>query len=492
MPAKRPPNVLIIMSDQHHPRFLGGVHPFLQTPAMDALAARGTRFSSAYCSFPLCCPSRMSFMSGRYASRVNCNDNLAQLASDVPTFAHGFLASDYNTLLCGRMHFVGEDQRHGFETRLVSDVTTAYVNVDWALRPVLGDFVDTPGYSRQGLLKSGPGNTGYHDYDRAVCDNAVRWLRERGDQQAERPFMMVVGFASPHCPFIAPPEDYELYDKLVAEADLPDPHLDKVHPLILEQRRMARIDDEPAVPKAAQRRARVAYLGLCTFLDRLVGNITGALAQAGLAEDTIVVYTSDHGEQLGEHGLWWKTTFYEGSVGVPLIMAGPGVPAGKVCGKNVSVMDIGPTVLDMAGAAALPDTDGRSFRCLLGGDEAAWDDEVIAECISAWAKPPAMRMVKRGPWKYCHYHGGAAQLFNLAVDPDELCDRVADPACAEIVAQLRARALRDWDGGAIERQLKVREREVALIREWHKRVKPAEPDPLWFGSPPQNWADMTR
>jgi choline-sulfatase len=314
MPDKRPPNVLLIMSDQHHPRFLGGVHPFLKTPAMDTLAAKGTRFSSAYCSFPLCCPSRMSFMSGRYASRVSCNDNLSQLASDVPTFAHGFLAADYNTVLCGRMHFVGEDQRHGFEKRIIGDVTTSFVNVDWALRPILGDLVDTPGYSRQALLKSGPGNTGYHDYDRAVCEKAVRWLGERGAQKSERPFMMVVGFAAPHCPFIAPPEDYALYDKLITEADLPEPHLDRVHPANLAQRAMARIDDEPPVPRSAQRRARVAYHGLCTFLDRLVGKITGALAESGMADETIVVYTSDHGEQLGEHGLWWKTTFYEGSV----------------------------------------------------------------------------------------------------------------------------------------------------------------------------------
>lgn len=489
MPPSDRPNILLVMSDQHHPRFMGCAGDSLvRTPAMDRLARRGLRFANTSCSFPLCGPSRMSFMTARQASRVDCIDNLAQLSSDIPTFAHGFVAAGYQTILSGRMHFVGVDQRHGFEQRLISDVTTAFVNLDWQLKDILCDLVDTPGYGRPSLIKSGAGRSGYHDYDEAVTKKTVEWLEARPRSVAEgerRPFMMVVGFAAPHCPFVAPPEDYALYDHRIAEADLPDPRLDLLHPALRCQRDFL---DDPPVPKAAQRRTRAAYYGLCTFLDRQLGQIIDALERTGQAENTIVVYTSDHGEQLGEHGLWWKTTFYEGSVGVPLLLAGPGaLAAGRVISQNVSLMDLGPTLLDLVGAAPLPSTDGRSFRCLIDGNPAAWPDEALAECINAFQTGPVMRMVRRGPWKFNYYHGYDPQLFNLSEDPGEFRDRAGDPACRAILESLRARALEDWDPERITRRLQLRLQEIPLMREWLRRATPREPDPLWYTTPRENW-----
>lgn len=427
-------------------------------------------------------------MTGREAGRINCIDNLAQLSSDIPTFAHGFLAAGYETILSGRMHFVGHDQRHGFERRIVSDVTTAYVNLDWQLKDILGDLVDTPGYGRASLIKSGPGRTGYHSFDEAVTKATVEWLGARAGRgktagEDQRPFMMVVGYAAPHCPFVAPPEDYALYGDRISEADLPDPRLDLLHPALREQRQHLE-----AVPKAAERRTRAAYYGLCTFLDRQLGQIVDALERTGLAGNTIVVYTSDHGEQLGEHGLWWKTTFYEGSVGVPLLIAGPGpLSGGCVIPRNVSLMDLGPTLLDLVGAAPLPDTDGRSFRCLIDGNSGAWSDEVVAECISAFQTPPAMRMVRRGPWKLNYYHGYKPELFNLAEDPGEFNDRAGDLGCKVVREALLARALDGWDPERIEHQRQLRRLEAPLIREWIQRTSPPEPDQLWYSTPRENW-----
>jgi choline-sulfatase len=389
------------------------------------------------------------------------------------------------------MHFVGQDQRHGFERRLISDCTTAFVNLDWQLQPILGDLVDTPGYHRNGLLKSGAGHTGYHEYDKAVCQATVDWLKARGRAGGEaRPFMMVAGFTAPHCPFVAPLEDYDLYNGRITEADLPDPHLELLHPALRQQRTGAFLEDPEPVPRSAERRARVAYYSLCTFLDRQLGRILDALESSGLAENTIVVYTSDHGEQLGEHGLWWKTTFYEGSVGVPLLISGPGMPgAGRVIPQNVSLMDVGPTLLDMVGAVPLPDADGRSFRCLIDGEPLAWADEATAECIDAFMLPPAMRMVRRGPWKLNYYHGYPPQLFNVQQDPGELDDRCGDPACRPIVEELVARALKDWDPVRMERRLAMRKLEMPLIRRWLQETAPPEPDPLWYKVPLENWYD---
>lgn len=175
------PNVVIIMSDQHNSGVMGCAGDALaRTPALDLLAENGTSFSNTYCAFPLCGPSRMSFMTGRYPHAIDQWDNHCQLSSDIPTFAHAFLAGGYDTILSGRMHFVGGDQRHGFTERLIGDVSpTAHITAGWQLDKVLGDLVDTPGMDPAGICKSGPGHTGYQAYDEAVTKTSVDWLRQR-------------------------------------------------------------------------------------------------------------------------------------------------------------------------------------------------------------------------------------------------------------------------------------------------------------------------
>jgi choline-sulfatase len=410
-------------------------------------------------------------------------DNASQLGSDIPTFAHAFSAGGYTTLLSGRAHFIGADQRHGFERRLIGDVTTAYVNRDWELAPILGDLIDTAGYFANSILKSGRGRTGYHAYDEAVTQATVDWLEtEAGD--AAHPFLLMVGFVSPHCPFVAPPEYYALYEgkvRMPATSAMP---AERLHPELRALR--ALVDDTPL---EARIRARTAYYGLCSFVDAQLATLLATLERTGLRERTLVLYTSDHGEQIGEHGLWWKSTFYEGSIGVPLLMSGPGVPQGVTTHAHVSLMDLGPTLLDLLGLPRLPAAEGRSFRCLLEGEAARWPNVVTAEGISSYAPPRAMRMVRSGAWKLNEYTHHKPELFNLDEDPEETLDRQDDPACAEVLQNLRIRAREEWDGAAIERRMVVREEEWKLIRAWLQRAKPAEPDPLWFTEPQKNWVD---
>jgi len=476
------------MSDQHHPRFMSCAgEPLVQTPNLDALAARGTRFSNAYCNFPLCCPSRMSFLSSRLPSQISCLTNSAQLGSDVPTFAHAFNEADYETVLCGRMHINGPDQRHGFVKRIIGDVTPVYERQYATIAQVLGDVLKgTTGPDANAIRVSGPGESGYQAYDRAVTDAAVNYLNER-DADGSSPFMMVVGYVLPHAPFVAPPEDYALYDKQITIDDLPQHDPDLLHPEMHRLQRRARLEDTDPVALEDQRRARVAYYGMCTYLDRLIGEVVASLESTGQLENTIIVYTSDHGEQLGEHGMWWKHTFYEGSVGVPLIFAGPGVPQGHVADGNVSLLDIGPTLLGMAGGPEIPRADGRSFRCLFDDNDAAWHDTVIAENLWPPDAPCLHRMIKRGPWKLCHYHGYEPQLFNLDDDPQELNDRAADPACQAVCDELMRDLLHNWDHDAIMREHQADLQIQTWAGNWRQKSDLPEPDALWFDEAPENW-----
>jgi choline-sulfatase len=483
MPQSRP-NIVLIMSDQHHPRFMGCAgEPILKTPHLDALAARGTRFSHAYCNFPLCCPSRMSFMTARYPSDIRCVTNHAQLNSDIPTFAHAFNAAGYETVLCGRMHFNGPDQRHGFQKRLVSDVTKAYARPGEELERVLGPVLcRTTGPSANAISTSGPGYSGYQAYDETVSARAADWLRDRDRTPSTPPFLLVVGLVMPHAPFVATPDDYDAYEAQISLDDLPQPHSATLHPALRDHERRSQADGA-FLPLEDQRRARIAYYGMCAHVDRLVGRVLDALCEAGLDEDTLVVYTSDHGEQLGEHGMWWKHTFYESSVGVPLLMAGPGVPRGVV-ENNVSLLDIGPTLLDMVDAPSLPAASGRSFRCLLEGRQNDWHDTVIAENL--WGASALERMIKHGDWKLCHYPGQGTQLFNLREDPREMHDRSADPNCRAIRQELLNELQADWDEAAFTAWMEDYLTIAGWTQQWRMQCDLPEPDAPWYDEPPLN------
>lgn len=483
---QKPPNILLIMSDQHHAGVMGCAGDAIAgTPNIDGLARGGVRFSNAYCPFPLCGPSRMSFMTCRHPHEISQWDNESQLNSDTPTFAHAFLAAGYDTVLSGRMHFVGWDQRHGYAERIVGDVPeSVYLAAGWKLSDVLGDLVDTPGMSLAGLLKSRPGRTGYHAYDEVVTKATVAWLQQRGRCGQENPFLLTVGYAAPHCPFVAPPEDFEAYRARIAYSDLPLPD-ENLHSANAAKRKRSGADPPP--PLDAQWRIRVAYYGLCTFLDRQVGAVLSALERASLADNTIVVYCSDHGEMLGEHGMWWKSTFYDGATRVPLIMSWPGqLTAGASQAENVSLMDIGTTLIDLAGIDALPGASGRSLHPLLTGSDTGWQDTAFAEYAER-GSGVVCRMVRSGPWKFNYCHGMQSELFHLKDDPGEMNNLSGRPEHRDIEQHLTELVLRDWNPDHVSQFMERRNRELALVGCWVNATGPSEPDPPWFSETPENW-----
>ncbi len=476
------PNVLVVMSDQHRADYMGCAgHAGLRTPGWDRLAREGVRFSNAYCGFPLCCPSRMSFLTGRRPSEIDCNDNVTQLGSDLPTMAHGFSAAGYETVLAGRMHIIGFDQRHGFSERILPDVPgTAFFNAgSWGQR-ILGPLRDATGAGVQSLLKSGPGHQAFHTYDATVVDRAIAWMDNWSRQAADGrpPFFMVAGLILPHPPFVALPEDFDAVRSTYSDKDLPDPRVSTLHPLHREMREKKGYA-RPEVTKEARLRTLRAYAANCRHTDRLIERLLACLDERGLTENTIVVYVSDHGEQMGAHGLWGKNAFYEESMRVPLLMRWPGgLEGNRVIAPCVSLVDLGSTVLRLAGHDPVPRADPEGFAPLLretrsSGTETA----VVIEGVFKGDIPA--RTVRRGAWRYSCYHDHGEELYDLATDPGEFRNLAGDPAHRQVRDELAAIAAGGWAPAALQAQIRLRNRELPLIRTSIESSDLIEPDRPW-------------
>lgn len=443
--SKRP-NIVVIMADQLAPQFTGTYgHPVVKTPHMDALAASGTRFDAAYCNAPLCAPSRFSFMSGQLVTRIAGYDNGAEFQASIPTFAHYLRAMGYRTCLSGKMHFVGPDQLHGFEERLTSDIYPAdhAWTPDWE-QP--DERIDKWYHNMDSVRQAGPAATTFqYEYDEETAFLARRRIFEYA-MEGVRPFCMVASFIHPHDPYAARPEWWDLYRD--DEIDMPetgpadDPHTRRI---------MHGIEaDAVAVTDRQIRNARHGYYANTSYFDSKVGAIVQALKEADLYDDTVIVVTSDHGDMLGERGLWYKMNFFEHSARVPLILSGPGIPQGAVA-EPVSLVDLMPTFLDLASggeppAPAMP-LDGQSLLPLARGEEAGGRTvygEYCAECLSH-----PLFMIRRGDYKFIHCEVDPPQLFNLARDPMERDNLADDPAHADLLAAFQAEARARWDSDRI-------------------------------------------
>lgn len=363
------PNLLYLHSDQHSP-FVAGCYgdERVHTPHLDRLAARGVVLDACYCPSPLCVPSRMSALTGRHPFENRVWTNSHVLDSAIPTLAHSMGAGGYRPALIGRMHALGPDQLHGYAERLVGDHGPNHLGgrgVDH------GELTGTAGPARVSLVKSGPGQSAYQVHDEDVTDCAVEWLQAQGARRKagdDSPFSLSVGFMLPHQPFVAKAADYSRYEGRMTLPRTPEPFSDALHPHLRAWRRACGIEE---VTEAEVLRARTAYWALVTRLDHMIGRILGALETAGLAQNTLVLYTSDHGEQAGEHGLWWKQTFYEDSVRVPAVLAWPGrLPEGERCGRVTSSLDLNATMLDALACpppAPLPGPQPAAAAAVAGG-----------------------------------------------------------------------------------------------------------------------------
>jgi len=473
-----PPNLLYIHSDQHTPSVLGCYgDPVVSTPNLDALARDGAVLENTYCPSPICVPSRMSTLTGRHPYQNQVWTNRDILGSGVPTLAHAMGAGGYTPILSGRMHSLGPDQLRGYARRMVGDHSSNYWGGE---TPDRGVLEGTSGPRHVSLSKSGPGQSAYEVHDEYVAECAVGELNRIGIRRragiASEPFSLTVGFMLPHAPFVARREDFMRYEGRVPSPRTKGPASDAAdHPFLAWWRRetgAVSVSEEEAM------RARTAYWALVERLDSLIGRILRALRDNGLADNTIILYSSDHGEHLGEHGLWWKHTFYEESVRVPAILSWPGtIPSGLRFGGVVSSLDLGATLLDAMGAPSLPASNGRSLLPFVVGDAGAWENIAFSEyCTDEYGPPGGVRqrMIRRDEWKLIYHHDAPLQLFNLREDPTECHDRATDPGCAGVREDLLALVLDDWDPEEVRRQMLLNKSRAELIAPWARSTRPAE------------------
>ncbi len=460
MTRSEKPNVLVFMADQMSPFFLPFYgHPVTRAPHMDKAAAEGVVFESAYCNFPLCAPSRYVFMSGRLPSRIGAYDNAAEFQAEIPTFAHALRNSGYRTILSGKMHFCGADQMHGFEERLTTDIYPSDFNwtPDWDAPLKRKEWF----HSMRSVLDAGPCvRTNQLDFDDEVVFAAERKIYEMARDKDQRPFFMVVSMAHPHDPFAIPAEYWNRYAS--EEIDLPrhvlsfedaDPHSRRI-------RMMCETDATP--PSIDQiRAARRAYYGAISYVDDQFGRLRRALEAAELADDTIIVIVSDHGEMLGERGLWFKMTFFEGAIRVPLVIHAPSRFAPRRVVESVSSMDLLPTFLDITGTPPLPTPlEGRSLLPHLQGRPS--HDEVVAEYLAEGAVGPIV-MIRRGRHKFIHSLTEPDMLFDLVADPDEMRNLAEDPAAGEVLEQMRREAAERWDLPALRDEVLQSQRRRSFV-----------------------------
>lgn len=455
------PNILVIMADEHAGQCTGFQgHPHVRTPNLDKLAASGVTFDRAYCNSPLCVPSRMSFLTGREVSRIGSWDLGVPLPSDAVTWAHVLRAHGYEATLAGKMHFIGPDQMHGFSRRLGGEIEPTWIrSVHWDT----GAIERHPNAANR-VREAGPGRRGNIEYDDATLGHALQYLDEWASGSRSQPFALCVSFMLPHFPLKVPEEYFRMYyPDNVDMPVLPPGHVEGQHPIYQRLREYFSLEDHT---DDEIRRGRAAYYGMITYIDEHVGRLVDQLHERGLAEDTLVVYTSDHGEMMGDHALWWKSNFYEQSVRVPLIFSWPGQIEPGQFSEVVSLLDVVPTVLDLVGADRPDNLDGDSFARALLGQPLQWKDIAISD-YHAHAVMTSMRMVRTGRWKFTYIHGEAPELYDLEADPGEFTNLAGDAAYAPVVAELTRRALAGWDPEAITKSVQ----ESQQARNWIVRAE---------------------
>ncbi|MFZ1996096.1 MAG: choline-sulfatase [Solirubrobacteraceae bacterium] len=494
MATRTPDSFLVLMADQLAAGWLPAYgHDVVQAPHLSQLAATGTVFESAYTAFPLCAPARAAMLTGRYASRVGVYDNAAEFRAGAPTVVHALRAAGYHTAVSGKMHFVGPDQLHGFEERLTTDIYPADVDwtPDWS-RPLQDplpwyhtmESVLTPGICAASMQT---------DYDDEVAFQAVRKLYEIARHRADQPYFLFVSFTNPHDPWEIPQRFWERYRR--AEIDDPTvPSLppDEVDPHSRRLRAMCQVD-QIGLTAEQIRRARHGYYAAISYLDERIGQVLGALRESGLDDRTTVLFCADHGEMLGERGLWYKMSFLEQSARVPLIVrraggSGPSGGGARVPGP-VSLVDFAPTVLELAGLgvdAVAGEGDGVSLAGAVSGGGGAASPSVravVSEYHAEGVHAPSA-MVRSGAHKLIVSLEDPDLLYDLDADPLELTDVSGSAEGAPMVAQLRGELEARLDLPDIGERVRASQAERFLVS---RALRQGRPTP-WDHDPPYDAA----
>jgi choline-sulfatase len=453
------PNILLVMADQLAAPFLSFHGGQASTPSLDRLAAEGVVFDAAYSNSPLCAPARFAMMAGQLNSKIGAYDNASEFAAGVPTFAHYLRSAGYQTSLIGKMHFVGPDQLHGYEERLTTDIYPA----DFGWTP---NWADPDGrfdwwfHNMDSVVGAGVAEASNQlDYDDEVGFQAVRKLRDLARTGDARPWFLTVSFTHPHDPYVARRDHWNRYDHdsidlpTIGRVSDPDPH----------SKRLAHVisSDITDVTDDQVRSARHAYLANTSYVDDFVGELLDTLDRIDHSDDTVVLFTADHGDMLGERGLWYKMSYFEHSARIPMIVHAPGRIAPGRVSTPTSLLDIAPTLLDLAGAE-LPDTmDGDSLLAVIkAGDD--HERTVLGEYFGEGAVAPIF-MIRRGDHKFVWCRADPPQLYDVAADPHELVNLAEQAEQADIVAAFESEVLSLWDPEALEAQVLANQRARADV-----------------------------
>lgn len=452
------PNILLIMADQ----LAGPVLPldssgFVKTPFLQSLADDGVVFESAYCNFPICAPSRASMHAGMLPHRFGQYDNSSEFPADIPTIAHYLRQIGYRTILSGKMHFVGPDQLHGYESRLTTEIYPA--NFAWTVDWSQGYRFRPTNLTMAPVIEAGRCIRSLQiDFDDEVEFASMQGLFDLARNQDDVPFFMTVSFTHPHSPYVTTEQYWDRYRhdeiKMPDVSDIAEDMRDKLSwNLHYCQGR-----DEYQVNEEQIRNARHAYFGMISYIDDKIGRLLSVLDDTGLKDNTIVIFTADHGDMMGERGMWYKQHFFEWACRVPLVFSWPGKfsPARTNC--EVSLVDLLPTLLDLAtdshGCVDVVEADGHSLYPIIANKDLDWNHPVIAEFSADGSTGPS-RMVLQDGLKYMNLESVEELLFDLENDPLELTNLVDNPNYQDPLNSLRVIAKRNWD--PVEMHAKIAE-----------------------------------
>jgi choline-sulfatase len=436
-PAKRPPNILVIMSDEHNASVLGCYgNSIVRTPNLDRLANRGVVFDCAYTNSPLCVPSRLAFTAGKYVSRIGAWNNSCRLPSDdYPSLPRILNAAGYESFLCGKMHY-DANCRYGF-TEIGGNMNKSRMSGRGGRRKP-DDLTARSGLSER-FAEFHPGDGPGMKHDQKVVAGAKEFLAQR--QATDKPFFLVCGLITPHFPLTVPESYWEPYLGKIAPPLVPPGHLES-QPLNYQHLRVG-FQMEHVPPEIVQK-GRELYYGLTQWMDEQTGAILQTLADSGLAENTVVIYTSDHGENLGEHGLWWKNAMYEPAARIPLIVSWPARwKGGQRRDGACAMVDLVQTIAELGGARVPEDWNGTSLCRRLDDPAAPWKDVAVSEYY-AHNIASGYAMLRTGRYKYvCHtsaddQHPAQRELYDLKTDPGELVNLAGQPSQQVTLRRLHA------------------------------------------------------
>ena len=422
-------NMLVLMSDEHQRDALGCYgHPIVRTPNLDKLAEKGVRFTNAYTPSPICVPARASFATGRYVHDTRHWTNAQPYDGRIPGWGHRLMEEGCYVASVGKLHYRSDTDPNGFSEEILPMHVRG--GIGWS-RGLLRGENQSWDKAHEFAEQIGPGECSYTHYDRSVCDAACYWLRREAPKHTNAPWTLFVSFASPHYPLIVPKKYYELYPiEQIDQPRLNRPDQRPRHPVIKALQRYMNYDDY--FDEHSRLIAKASYYGLCTFLDDHIGRVLTTLEDSGLVNDTIILYTSDHGDCLGNHGIWTKCVMYEEATAIPMILCGPGIPKGHTTDTHVSLIDGYQTILDSAGLKLSAQDTRLPGQSLIRISNGLHPQRTILSEYHDGGSITGMFMIRYEHWKYIYYPGFTPQLFNLINDPFEKDDLGGNPNFEDI------------------------------------------------------------